>query len=157
MEERAPFGGELSGHIFFADNYFPHDDSINATLRLLDFMANENKKLSELVAELPQYISSPEIKLGLADDIKFKFIDTNIKKDLENLWPDAEFTTIDGVRADLPGKMIIIRASQNGPYVTIKFEAKTEADYEQIKKDIRAILEKYPEIDWTVGVNTHAI
>ncbi len=157
LEERAPFGGELSGHIFFADNYFPHDDSVNASLRLLDFMASENKSLSELVAELPQYISSPEIKLGLADDIKFKLIDTEIKKDLEELWPDAEFTTIDGVRADLPGKMIVIRASQNGPYITIKFEAQAESDYEQIKKDVRALLEKHPEIDWSVGVNTHAI
>ena len=157
LEERAPFGGELSGHIFFADNYFPHDDSVNASLRLLDFMATEGKTLSELVAELPQYTSSPEIKLGLADDIKFKFIDTEIKKDLEALWPDAEFTTIDGVRADLPGKMIVIRASQNGPYITIKFEARDESDYEQIKKDVRALLEKHPEIDWSVGVNTQAI
>lgn len=156
-EERAPFGGELSGHIFFADNYFPHDDSINASLRLLDFMANENKTLSELVSELPHYISSPEIKLGLADDLKFKLIDNEIKNDLEALWPDAEFTTIDGVRADLPGKMIVIRASQNGPYITIKFEAKDESDYEQIKNDVRTILKKYPEIDWSVGVNTQAI
>ena len=156
-EERAPFGGELSGHIFFADNYFPHDDSANASLRLLDFMASENKTLSELVAELPQYIGSPEIKLGLADDIKFDFINTKIKSDLEALWPDAEFTTIDGVRADLPGKMIVIRASQNGPYITIKFEAQSESDYEQIKHDVRALLESHPEIDWSVGVNTHAI
>lgn len=156
-EERAPFGGELSGHIFFADNYFPHDDSVNASLRLLDFMASEGKTLSELVAELPQYISSPEVKLGLADDIKFKFINTEIKADLEALWPDAEFTTIDGIRADLPGKMIVIRASQNGPYITIKFEAQNESDYEQIKNDLHAILEKHPEIDWSVGVNTHAI
>lgn len=157
LEERAPFGGELSGHIFFADNYFPHDDSANASLRLLDFMASEGKSVSELVAELPQYTGSPEIKLGLADDIKFNFIDTVIKKDLEELWPNAEFTTIDGVRADLPGKMIVIRASQNGPYITIKFEAQDSADYEQIKKDVRALLEKHPEIDWSVGVNTHAI
>ena len=157
LHERAPFGGELSGHIFFADNYFPHDDSVNASLRLLNFMASEGKTLSELVAELPQYTGSPEIKLGLADDIKFQFIDTEIKKDLEELWPDAEFTTIDGVRADLPGKMIVIRASQNGPYITIKFEAKEKADYEQIKKDVRALLEKHPEIDWSVGVNTNAV
>lgn len=120
-------------------------------------MASEGKTLSELVAELPQYIGSPEIKLGLADDIKFEFIDTKIRKDLEALWPDAEFTTIDGVRADLPGKMIVIRASQNGPYITIKFEAKDKSDYERIKKDVRALLEKHPEIDWNVGVNTHAI
>ncbi|MBR0372836.1 phosphomannomutase/phosphoglucomutase [Candidatus Saccharibacteria bacterium] len=157
LETRSPFGGELSGHIFFADNYFPHDDSANASLRLLDFMASENKTLSELVAELPQYISSPEIKLGLADDIKFELIGNDIKADLEKLWPEAEFTTIDGVRADLPGKMIVIRASQNGPYMTIKFEAKTEAEYEKIKKDLRGILEKYSEIDWKVGSNTHAI
>lgn len=156
-EARAPFGGELSGHIYFADNFFPHDDAANASLRLLDFMASEQKKLSELVAELPQYIGSPEIKLGLADDVKFKLIDTSIKADLEALWPDAEYITIDGVRADLADRMAVIRASQNGPYITIKFEAKTQEAYNDVKQKLKVILQKYPEIDWSVGVNIKAL
>jgi phosphomannomutase/phosphoglucomutase len=156
-ETRAPFGGELSGHIYFADNFFPHDDSVNASLRLLDFMATEGKTLSQLVAELPQYVSSPEIKLGLADDIKFKLIDNQIASDFKKLWPSGQYTTIDGVRVDLPDRMAIVRASQNGPYVTVKFEGKTEAIYNQLKAKVRQILEKYPEVDWGSGVNTHAL
>ena len=155
-EVRAPFGGELSGHIYFTDNYYGHDDGAYATLRLLNFLEREGKQLSQAVAELPQYVSSPEIKLGLADEIKFGFINTQIKADLEKVWPKAQYLTIDGVRADLSDRMVIIRASQNGPYVTIKFEGKTKVIYNEMKAAIRKILKSHPEIDWKSGVNTHA-
>lgn len=156
-EARAPFGGELSGHIYFADNFFPHDDAANASLRLLDFMASEQKKLSELVAELPHYIGSPEIKLGLADNIKFSLIDNQIAAEFKTLWPDAEYTTIDGIRADMPDRMTTVRASQNGPYITIKFEATSQEAYDELKQQMKGLLQKYPEIDWSAGVNIKAL
>ena len=155
-QERAPFGGELSGHIYFTDNYYGHDDGAYASLRLLSFLEREGKSLSEAVADLPQYFSSPEIKLGLADDIKFKFIDTKIREDFQKYWPTASYVTIDGVRADLEDRMVILRASQNGPYITIKFEGKTQEIYDEMKSTIREILKSHPEIDWNAGVNTHA-
>ena len=58
---------------------------------------------------------------------------------------------------DLDTQMAIVRASQNGPYVTVKFEAKTEAEYQQLKKTIREMLKKYDEIKWDTGSNTHAL
>lgn len=155
--ENAPFGGELSGHIFFMDNFFGHDDGAYASLRLLQYLERKSQKLSEALDELSQYISSPEIKMGLGDDIKFEFIDKNISKEFHNVWPNAKFITIDGVRMDMDDRMATIRASQNGPYITIKFEAKTAHVYDELKQQLHQILSAYPEIDWSSGVNTHAL
>lgn len=152
-EVRAPFGGELSGHIFFMDNFYGHDDGAYANLRLLQYLERVGKTLSQVVSKLPKYISSPEIKLGLSDDIKFEFVNTKIKEDFLKLWPKGKYTEIDGVRVDLEDSMIIIRASQNGPYITIKFEAKSQEKYDNLKHILKEMLFKYNEIDRTKGVN----
>jgi phosphomannomutase/phosphoglucomutase len=155
-ESRSPFGGELSGHMFFMDSFYGHDDTGFATLRLLNYMKRRNKSLKELVDELPKYVSSPEIKLGLADNIKFQLIKEKISLDVKKLFPDGKYIEIDGFRADSKEEMVIIRASQNGPYITVKFEGKTQEQYDALKLKIKDILKKYTEIDWEVGVNTHA-
>lgn len=156
-EARSPFGGELSGHIFFMDNFYGHDDGAYASLRLLQYLERKENKLSEEVALLTKYVSSPEIKFGLADKIKFEFIDTKIRSEFEARWPDAKYIDIDGIRMDTDQEMAIIRASQNGPYITVKFEGKTQEQYDAMKKVLKEILSKYPEIDWKSGVNTHAL
>lgn len=155
-EMRSPFGGELSGHIFFMDNAFGHDDTCFATLRLFSYLKRKDQTLKQAVSEIPKYISSPEIKLGLADSLKFKLINEKISIDIKNLFPNAKYIDIDGFRADTDDEMLIIRASQNGPYVTVKFEAKSQEKYDKLKIEIKKILEKYSEIDWKSGVNIHA-
>ena len=156
-EVRSPFGGELSGHIFFMDNFFGHDDGAYASLRLLQYLERKNQSLAEAVKELSIYVSSPEIKFGLADDIKFKFIETTIKEEFEKRWPNGKYVTIDGVRVDLPDRMAIIRASQNGPYITVKFEGKTQEIYDEMKNALKEILQAHPQVNWSEGVNTHAL
>lgn len=155
-EVGAPFGGELSGHIYFTDNFFGHDDGAYASLRLLQYLERRRMSLSQAIASLPKFVSSPEIKLGLADEIKFKFITEVIMKDLKKVFKGAEFNTIDGVRLDTKTAMVTVRASQNGPYITIKYEAKTKKEYEEIKQTVKKILQAHKEIDWSVGVNTDA-
>ena len=156
-EERAPFAGELSGHMFFADNFYGHDDEAYATLRLLAYLTRVGKSLDQVVDELPKYHSSPEIKVGCPDDIKFKLVSESIAKDIKAAYPDASYVEIDGVRFDTENEMGVIRASQNGPYITIKYEAKQEVEYNKLKKVINEILHKYPEIDFKDGVNTDAL
>lgn len=155
-EERAPFGGELSGHFFFMDNFYGHDDGAFATLRLLQYLKRTGKSMSQALDDLPKYVSSPEIKLGLSDDIKFEFVNTHFTKDIKDMMPEATYTSIDGIRADTKTTMATIRASQNGPYITIKFEGKTQEEYDSLKTKLHDILKKYPEVDWNAGVNTHA-
>jgi phosphomannomutase / phosphoglucomutase len=157
-EIRAPFAGELSGHIFFMDNFYGHDDAAYASLRLLAFLERKNLTLSQAVAKLPQYISSPEVKFGLpSDDMKFDFVDNKVAKDFVKTWPDAKIFDIEGIRIETDEEMAIVRASQNGPYITLKFEAKTQAGYDKMKTSIREIFKQYKEIDWKKGVNTHAL
>lgn len=156
-EERAPFGGELSGHIYFTDNFYGHDDGAYASLRLLSYLERTNQSLSEAVSKLSKYVSSPEIKFGLADEIKFEFIKTKITDEFKALWPNAKYVDIDGIRMDLDDRMAICRASQNGPYITVKFEGKTQEIYDEVKQQLKEILSKYQEIKWDEGVNTHAL
>lgn len=155
-EARAPFGGELSGHFFFMDNWYGHDDAAYATLRLLSYLKRQQLSLKAAIAKLPQYVSSPEIKLGLPDKIKFEFIKTTLAPELKAWWPEAEIVDIDGLRLDTPEQMLVVRASQNGPYITIKFEAKTQTLYDGLKLKLKKLFESHPEIDWSYGVNVDA-
>ena len=156
-EERAPFGGELSGHFFFVDNFYGHDDGAIASLRLLAYLTRVNQSLKEACDKLPKYFSSPEIKIGCPDDIKFELVSQKIGAELKKEYKEAEFLEIDGVRADLPDSMIIVRASQNGPYLTVKFEGRTQERYDEIKRTVAKILKKFPEIDFKSGTNTSSL
>lgn len=152
-EEHAAFGGELSGHFFFNDNAYGHDDGSYAALRVLEYLSDKNTTLSRLYDAFPKYVSSPEIKIGCPDNKKvsiIKDLSTKFKKD----FPQAKITddTVipgdDGTRADFENGMIIFRYSQNGPYITIKFEATDEETYQQRKKYVRDMLENYSEMIW---------
>ena len=160
QEVGAAFIGELSGHFFFSADFHNHDDGLYSTMRLLRYLSRNNLTLSEAVAKLPKYISSAEIKLGCADDKKVKLIENASAKLIKD-FPDADVISDeragDGVRLDLPDAMFVVRYSQNGPYLTIKFEAKTQARYDEIKKYLKKMLTEYEEVDWTFGVNTEGL
>ncbi|MEK7633403.1 MAG: phosphomannomutase/phosphoglucomutase [Patescibacteria group bacterium] len=156
-EERAIFGGELSGHFFFVDNFYGHDDGAIASLRLLAYLTRVNESLKETVSKLPHYFSSPEIKVGCADNIKFSVVTDKIGGEIKKLYPAAKYVEIDGVRMDTDEEMMIVRASQNGPYLTIKFEGKTQEKYDQLKSQVNKILHGLSEIDFKSGVNVDSL
>lgn len=156
-EARSPFGGELSGHFFFMDNFYGHDDGAIATLRLLAYLTRVDKTLAAVIDELPKYVSSPEIKVGCPDAIKFQIVTEKIGGEMKKLYPDAKYVEIDGVRMDTEKEMLIVRASQNGPYLTIKFEGKTVEAYDNLKHQVSEILHKFPEVNFSEGVNTKAL
>src|SRR3989344_5124646 len=152
-EEGAVFGGELSGHFFFNDNAYGHDDGSYAVLRILEYLSDKNLSLSQLYESFPKYISSPEIKIGCPDDKKIQVIKDVSKKILQD-FPHAKITdnTVipgdDGTRADFDDGMMIFRYSQNGPYITVKFEAKDQETYDARKRYVKTLLESYPEMIW---------
>ncbi len=156
-EENAPFGGELSGHFYFVDNFYGHDDGAVASLRILSYLTRVNKSLEEAVKELPKYVASPEIKVGCPDATKFQLVSEKIGGEIKKLYPSAQYVEIDGVRMDTDNEMMIIRASQNGPYLTVKFEGKTQEAYDTLKKQVNDILHKYNEINFSEGVNTKSL
>jgi phosphomannomutase / phosphoglucomutase len=152
-EENAAFGGELSGHFFFNDNSYGHDDGSYAALRVLEYLSESGKTLSELYESFPKFVSSPEIKVGCPDKDKVIVI-KEIAKRFKADFPKAKITddTVipddDGTRADFEDGMIIFRYSQNGPYITVKFEAKDQKTYDERKKYVREMLKSYPEMIW---------
>ena len=109
--------------------------------------------LSQLYETFPQFISSPEIKVGCPDGKKkavIKDLSVKFKKDFsgaeitdENVIPGD-----DGIRADFEDGMLVIRYSQNGPYITVKFEAKTQDVFEKRRQYIKDILHSYKEVIW---------
>lgn len=152
-EEQAAFGGELSGHFFFADNAYGHDDGTYAVLRILEYLSEKNLTLSQLYESFPAYISSPEIKIGCPDDKKKDVIkDLSVK--FKNDFPKAQITDEnvipgdDGVRADYEDGMMVFRYSQNGPYITVKFEAKTKEIFEERRRYVSKMLHTYPDMIW---------
>lgn len=160
QEVKAAFIGELSGHFFFSADFYNHDDGLYSTLRLLSFLSRTDQSLAQAVDALPKYISSPEIKVGCPDELKVGLMD-KIAEKLRQDFPQAEIIDDeragDGVRLDMGDSMFVIRYSQNGPYLTIKFEAKSESKYDELKKYILEILHSYKEIDWNFGVNVESL
>jgi len=161
-EVKAVFIGELSGHFFFSADFYNHDDGCYATLRLLDYLSRTGKKLSDEVKALPNYISSPEIKIGCDDDKKVGLV-KKISEILRTDFPEAgvidDGRAGDGVRLDMQDSMFVVRYSQNGPYITVKFEAKDQEKYDKLKKYISDLLHRYPEIKFEadLSVNLEAL
>ena len=163
-QENAVFGGELSGHFFFADNAYGHDDGTYAVLRVLEYLSDKNKSLSQLYLEFPKYVSSPEIKIGCPDDKKVEIV-KNLSMKFKKDFPNAKITDAsvipgdDGTRADFADGMMVFRYSQNGPYLTVKFEAQDQKIYDERKQYVKAMLNSYPEMIWEdqLAVNLHAL
>ncbi len=156
-ETKAMLGGELSGHIFFMDNFFGHDDAAYACLRLLTFLENHHETLSEATASIETHIGSPEIKLGVPDDLKFDLVEKQIRHDLFVAWPHAKVSDLDGIRLDMDDNMVVVRASQNGPYITVRFEGKNEKLYNETRTKITQILSNYPIINWSDNINGYEL
>jgi phosphomannomutase/phosphoglucomutase len=160
QEVKAAFIGELSGHFFFSADFYNHDDGLYSAMRLLRYLAGTQQTLAQAVVALPKYISSPEIKVGCADDVKVGLTEKVAKK-LRADFPAAEIIDDeragDGVRLNSSDSMMVIRYSQNGPYLTVKFEAQTPEKYKKLKKYINNLLHGYVKIDWSFGVNVESL
>jgi phosphomannomutase/phosphoglucomutase len=128
-EEGAPLAGEMSGHIFFADEYFGYDDAIYASLRLLRILADSGQPLSNLVAEIPSYPSTPELRVECPDERKFEVVKTLA----EEFSSQYEVVDLDGARVVFPDGWGLIRASNTQPALVLRFEAKSEAQLEEIR------------------------
>lgn len=136
------FGGELSGHLFFRDRWDGFDDGIYAGLRLMEIISKRGCRLSELYANFNKYYSTPEIKVPTTEDKKFKIVE-NVRAYAEDKGYDI--ITVDGVRVQYSDGWALVRASNTGPDLTIRFEANTEARLEEIKAEYMSLVDKLNE------------
>jgi phosphomannomutase/phosphoglucomutase len=142
-EEQASLAGELSGHVFFVDNFYGFDDANFAALKLLEYISQQSEPLSDIVASTPYYVSTPAYHAHTPDEVKYDIVE---KITAEFKAEGYRVIDINGVRAYVEGGWGLIRASSNLPALVIRFEAKTEEALKKIEAIFRAKLEKYPEV-----------
>lgn len=129
-ETGAVLAGELSGHVFFNDRWYGFDDALYTAVRLLEILANDEKTSSEVFAEFPDALSTPEIPVKMKEGEHIKLID-ELKQKIE--LPDAQLITIDGVRAEFKQGWGLVRASNTSPSLIFRFEAQNEQTLDHIK------------------------
>ena len=141
-ETGALLAGEMSGHLFFADRYFGYDDAIYAGLRLLEILAKDPRSLAEMLADVPTTFSTPELRVDCPDAIKFDVVAAVTRRYKEKGNPVLD---IDGARITFPSestapKWGLVRASNTGPILVMRFEAGSEAELAAIKSEVEGVV-----------------
>jgi len=145
-ETGAVFTGEMSGHMFFADEYYGYDDALYATGRLLRILSQQDKPLSQLLADLPHYYSTAETRIPCPDEKKFQVVN----KLVEQFRQQYEVIDIDGVRVLFDDGWGLVRASNTQPVLVARCEAKTEEGLQKICAIIKNAIrqQEVGDFDW---------
>ncbi len=138
----AVFTGEMSGHMFFADEYYGYDDAFYAAGRLLRILSHTDRPLSRLRAEIPQYSTTPEIRVACPDDRKFQVVDA-LTREFRKRY---EVIDVDGVRVLFPDGWGLVRASNTQPVLVVRAEGTTPVALQRIKGILEEALRQYPEV-----------
>lgn len=131
-ESGAKIAGEMSGHMFFADDYYGYDDALYSACRLVDVVARSGGPLSRLLADVPRRASTPEIRVECGDDVKFELV----AKAIEHFARQYEVVDVDGARVRFADGWALIRASNTQPIVVLRFEAASEQRLDEIRDEV---------------------
>ncbi|QOG53456.1 phosphomannomutase/phosphoglucomutase [Neisseria gonorrhoeae] len=137
---------EMSGHVFFKERWFGFDDGLYAGARLLEILSASDNP-SEVLDNLPQSISTPELNISLPEG-------SNGHQVIEELAAKAQFEgateiiAIDGLRVEFPDGFGLMRASNTTPILVLRFEADTQAAIERIQNRFKAVIESNPHLIW---------
>jgi phosphomannomutase/phosphoglucomutase len=137
-EEKAELAGEMSGHIFFKDRYLGYDDAIYASCRLMEILSKTGKKISELLSDVPETFTTPEIRVECPENQKFEVV----KKMTDYFRENYDIIDIDGVRVRFDDGWGLVRASNTQPALVLRFEAMTESRLIEIRGLIESKLEE---------------
>jgi phosphomannomutase/phosphoglucomutase len=135
-EVHAELAGEMSGHMFFADRYYGYDDALYAACRLIEIVANSGQPLSAQLAGVPVMVSTPEIRVDCADEVKFEVV-RRVAEYFRNRYQVVE---IDGVRVLFPQGWGLVRASNTQPVLVLRFEAANRELLEQYREEVESVL-----------------
>jgi phosphomannomutase/phosphoglucomutase len=143
-ETGAPLGGEMSGHMFFADEFPGYDDALYGAGRLLRIVAAAAQPLSALVDALPQsrYVATPELRLDCTDERKFAIVES-VRGHYRGR---REVIDVDGVRVQFGDGWALIRASNTQPVLVVRFEARSRERLREIASEVYDVLAQHPEV-----------
>jgi phosphomannomutase/phosphoglucomutase len=141
-EVGAVFTGEMSGHMFFADEYYGYDDAVYAAARLLRILSHAAAPLSGLLADVPRYPATPEIRVACPDEVKFQVV-AEIAARFKR---SHTVIDIDGARVLFDGGWGLVRASNTQPALVLRAEGVTEDALARIKAELAAALRAHPAV-----------
>ncbi len=144
-ELHAPLAGEMSGHMFFADDYFGYDDALYASGRLMQIVASDTRPLSQIASDIPHFFATPEIRIHCADEAKFEVVEQLVRR----FKATYQVIDIDGARVKFGDGWGLVRASNTQPVLVLRFEARTPQRLQEIIDVFKAALRDYPEVKFT--------
>lgn len=137
--EKAPFGGEMSGHIFFADRNYGYDDALYAALRVIEILKETGKTIPELLAGIPVAYNTPELRIDTTEEKKVQIVE-KLKKSFDGKnGADYTLNLIDGVRISFKNGWALARASNTQPVLVLRFESSTEAGLKEIRTRVESV------------------
>ena len=146
-ETNALLAGEMSGHIFFNDDWYGFDDGHYAGVRIIDLIDRSDSSIEEMISELPKSFSTPELNIYASDDSKFEIV----KRFAEECSLDGKKITIDGLRIEFSNGWGLLRASNTTPKLVLRFEGSSENDLNTIQENFMNEFKRIcPEIDATM-------
>ena len=131
-----PFGGEMSGHLFFFHDYFGFDDAIFAACRLCEIVARSGESLASMVDSLKHYVSTPEVRIDTTEEAKWKIVE----RAKEHFGSRYEIVDIDGVRVTFPRGWALLRASNTQPVIVARAEGETDEALHEIVDEMQSFL-----------------
>ncbi len=137
-EEGAALAGEMSGHLFFADRYLGYDDATYAACRLVELLSESEKTISELLSDVPETVSTPEIRVDCPDDQKFEVV----KRATEYFRERYDIIDIDGVRILFDDGWGLVRASNTQPALVLRFEAMTGSRLAEMREMVASTVQE---------------
>jgi phosphomannomutase/phosphoglucomutase len=132
----APLAGEMSGHMFFREGFYGHDDALYGAARILRIVAASGRTVSDLLAGVPKFVSTPELRVDCPDDIKFGIVDEAVA----HFRRTHEVIGVDGARVLFGDGWGLIRASNTQPILVLRFEARTEQHLAAIRAEMEGWL-----------------
>ncbi len=139
----SPLGGEVSGHLFWGENYYGFDDAPLVALKTLELISKSDKTVAELFDEIPKLVATPEVIMSAPDNLKFQIIDEMS----DALKKDYEVITVDGARAVFEHGWGLVRASNTQPAITMRFEAYNKQQVVEYMMRFKSLLDQHPEVD----------
>lgn len=151
-DEGILLGGEGSSHFYFAEEYYGLDDAVFASCAIANLVSRSGVKTSECFAGLPEFVTSPELKLPCPDDQKFEVV----ARVAEALRADHPVLEVDGVRADFGDGWGLVRASNTGPALTVRLEAETATRYDEIRDVVLGVLTGFGAVTVPDGIGARS-
>lgn len=141
--EKAPFGGEMSGHVFFADRNYGYDDAPYAGLRLLEILSQTGKTIPQLLEGLPPSFNTPEIRVDTTEEKKLLIVEKMKAAFPDKAGADYKVDLTDGIRLSFEDGWALCRSSNTQPVLVLRYESNTQAGLDRIRSRVESVVNQY--------------